>query len=76
MTQTARITSAIEYREGDGTPMEIPEGPVELEVTDLDVTLSWVEGDFHGSTAIPVGDFQRYLDEGKIVLDDPEASEA
>ena len=76
MTQAARITSAIEYREGDGTAMEIPEGPVELEITDLDVTLSWIEGTFHGSTAIPVGDYQRYVNEGKIVLDDTEAPEA
>lgn len=76
MTQTARIVSAIEYREGDGPPMEIPEGPVALEIADLDVTLSWVDGDFHGSTAIPIGDYQRYLGEGKIELDKPEGTKA
>ncbi|QCB46282.1 hypothetical protein [Hydrogenophaga sp. PAMC20947] len=71
MTQTARIVGTIEYREGDGQAMEIREGPVEVAITELDVTLSWVEGDTHGSTAIPVADFQRYVDEGKIELDEP-----
>ena len=69
MTQTARIVGAIEYREGDGQAMEIRKGPVEVDITELDVTLSWVEGDAHGATAIPVADFQRYVDEGKIELD-------
>ena len=69
MTQTARIVGAIEYREGDGQAMEIRKGPVEVDITELDVTLSWVEGDVHGATAIPVADFQRYVDEGKIELD-------
>jgi hypothetical protein len=56
--------------------MHIREGLVEVEVTELDVTLSWVDGDTHGSTAIPVADFHRYLAEGKIELDDPEEAGA
>ncbi len=75
MTQTARIVGTIEYREGDGPIMEIRKGPVEVAITELDVTLSWVEGDAHGSTAIPVADFERYLDEGKIELDEPEEAQ-
>jgi len=76
MTQTARIVGTIEYREGDGQAMEIREGPVEVDITEIDVTLSWVDGDSHGSTAIPIGDFQRYLNEGKIVLDASGAAQA
>jgi hypothetical protein len=56
--------------------LEIREGPVEVAIMELDVTLSWVEGDAHGATAIPLADFQRYLEEGKIVLDEPGAVEA
>jgi hypothetical protein len=76
MTQTARIVAAIEYREGDGPTLEIREGPVDVEIMELDVTLSWVDGDVHGAAAIPLTDFQRYLEEGKIVLDEPGAVEA
>ena len=76
MTQAGRIVGTIEYREGDGPVLEIREGPVEVAITELDVTLSWVEGDAHGSTAIPVADFQRYLAEGKIKLDEPGEAEA
>ena len=76
MTQTARILSAIEYREGDGAALEIREGPVELEITEIDVTISWSDEDTHSSTAIPMGDFQRYVEEGKLELDEPEAAQA
>ena len=76
MTQTARVVETIEYREGDGPAMEIREGPVEVSITELDVTLSWVEGDTHGSAAIPTDDFQRFLDEGKLVLDESGAAKA
>jgi hypothetical protein len=76
MSQTARIVGTIEYREGDGQAMEIREGPVEVEITEIDVTLSWVDGDSHGSAAVPIGDFQRYLDEGKIVLDESGEADA
>ena len=76
MTQAGRIVGTIEYREGDGPVLEIREGPVEVAIAELDVTLSWVEGDAHGATAIPVADFQRYLAEGKIKLDEPGEAEA
>lgn len=76
MAQTAHIVGKVEYREGDGPPVDIREGPMEVEISDIDVTLSWVDGDAHGSTAIPIGDFQRYIDEGKIVLDGADQAEA
>jgi hypothetical protein len=72
MAQTANILGKVEYREGDGPVLEIPEGPVEVAITEIDATLSWVSGDTHGSAAMPVGDFRRYVDEGKINLNGAE----
>lgn len=68
MTQEAQIIGKVEYREGDGQPIQIRPGPIEVETTLTDATLSWVDGDTHGSTAIPIGDFQRYVARGTIEL--------
>ena len=51
-SKQARIAGHVTYREGDGTEIVIPQGPCEVTVTDLDVTLSWTDGDTHGSTAL------------------------
>lgn len=67
--QTGRIVGKVEYREGDGQNITIRPGPIAAELTETDVTLSWTEEDTHGSTAIPLEDFQRYVAEGAIVLD-------
>lgn len=61
MGQPARVTGTVVYREGDGSNMVIPEGPVEFQESEFDVTLSWVEGDTHGAAAIPLSDFRRYV---------------
>ena len=61
MSQKARITGEVVYREGDGPNITIPSGPCEFEETAQDVTLSWVDGDTRGSTAIPLADFKRYV---------------
>jgi len=66
MTQTARIVGKVEYRGGDGPSVEIREGPVDVTLTSIDATLSWIEEDVHGSAAMPIGDFRRYVSEGKI----------
>lgn len=68
MTQEAQIVGKVEYREGDGQPIEIPIGPIEVETTITDATLSWIDGDTHGSAAIPIGDFQRYVARGTIEM--------
>jgi hypothetical protein len=68
MTQEAQIIGKVEYREGDGQPIVIPPGPIEVETTITDATLSWTDGDTHGSAAIPIGDFQRYVARGTIEL--------
>lgn len=60
MTQNAMITGKVEYREGDGAKLTIPDGPCEVVQTALDVTISWTDGDWHGSAAMPVADFRGY----------------
>lgn len=62
------IKGTMTYREGDGVEMPIPTGPCEVEVTDLDVTLTWVDGDTHGATAIPLGDYHQHLRDGVLVV--------
>lgn len=76
MAQTARIVGKVEYRGGDGPAVEIREGPVEVSLSNTDATLSWVEEDAHGSAAMPIGDFRRYVKEGKLKLDGPVQAEA
>lgn len=61
MSKKARITGEVVYREGDGANIVIPSGPCEFEETAQDVTLSWIDGDTRGSTAIPLADFKRYV---------------
>jgi hypothetical protein len=70
VTRKARITGTVEYREGEGELMPIPPGMCEFEETELDVTISWTEGDTHGSTAMPQSEFQRFVDSGDIELID------
>jgi hypothetical protein len=76
MSKRARINGTVEYREGDGTSIAIRPGPIEIEETELDVTISWTDGETHGSTAIPVSDFKRYVESRAIeVLDTVEANQ-
>jgi hypothetical protein len=66
MTQQALIRGEVEFRAGDGMTLPIPDGPVEIEVADDSVTLSWHEGATASSTAITREEFDRYVKEGKI----------
>lgn len=66
--QTAHIVGKVEYREGDGPNIVIRPGPVTVETGLNDATLSWVDEETRGSTAIPLTDFKRYVSEGKIKL--------
>ena len=69
MTRQAHITGKVEYREGDGSAMLIPQGPCDVQETALDATLSWVDGDTHGAAAMPLSDFQRYVATHAIEFD-------
>ena len=61
MSQSAEIVGKVEYREGDGANKCIRPGAVTVEQTELDVTLSWTDGDTHGAAAMPISDFRRYV---------------
>jgi hypothetical protein len=69
MTRTARINGNVEYRVGDGASMPIRPGTCEVVVTALDATISWIDGDTHSSTAIPIADYRRYLSNKAILVD-------
>ena len=66
MMQAGHIVGKVEYREGDGPTLEVRKGPVDVETTAIDATLSWTEGDDRGSAASPLADYNRYVNEGAI----------
>jgi hypothetical protein len=68
--RAGRIVGPVTYREGDGPEMPIRAGPCEITVTNLDVTITWVDGDTRGSTALPLAEYTRYVTSGAIVLVD------
>ncbi len=69
MPERAQVKGKVEYREGDGANMTIRCGPVEVQTTSADATLSWTDGQTSGSAAIPIADFNRYLARGQIELE-------
>ena len=68
MTQLAHGHGKVEYRMGDGTNIRIRPGPVEVETTPSDATLSWRDGETHGSAAMPLDEFRNYVARGLIDL--------
>ncbi|WP_418316293.1 hypothetical protein [Piscinibacter sakaiensis] len=66
--KTGEIVGTVTYREGDGVSMEIPKGPCEVELTRLDATITWVEGDSHGAATIPLGEYARYIAAGSLTV--------
>ena len=69
VVQTAHITGKVEYREGDGANIVIRPGPVQVEVTVMDATLSWTDADSHGSAAMPIADYRRYVASKAITVE-------
>ncbi|HZY17948.1 MAG TPA: hypothetical protein VFE82_05660 [Ramlibacter sp.] len=69
MSQQALIRGEVSFRVGDGMMMPIPDGPVDIEIADDSVTVSWIEGRDPGSAAIPRDEYDRYVREGKIKVD-------
>lgn len=68
----ARIVGTVELRQGDGTVYAAPRGPCTVQITALDATLSWVDGNTHGLAALPLTDFNRHLLDHSIEFtDDP-----
>ncbi len=70
MSQQAIIRGEVSFRAGDGMLMPIPDGPVDIEFADDSVTLGWIEGADAGSAAITRDEFDRYVREGKIRVQD------
>lgn len=64
--QHALVRGDVSFRAGDGMTLEIPDGPVDIEIADDSVTLGWMEGKDAGSAAITRDEFDRYVREGKI----------
>ena len=67
-SRQGRIVGEVFYREGDGPDMPIRRGPCEVTVTNLDVTISWTDGDTHGATALPLAEYTRLVTSGAIEL--------
>jgi hypothetical protein len=69
MPQFAMITGEVTFTPGDGVPIEIPRGCVEVELAPDSATLSWQEdGGVAEVTAIPRTQFDDYVRDGKITM--------
>ncbi|MGP1684723.1 MAG: hypothetical protein ACTS8S_20570 [Giesbergeria sp.] len=69
MTQQATICGDVTYTPGDGAPIAIPRGPVEIDQSEDSTTLSWTaDNNAAGSAAMPHSEFDRYVSEGSIAL--------
>ena len=69
MTLHATVTDHVTYRPGDGAPLVIPKGPVEVDLAVDSATLSWTaENGATGSAAIPLNIYQEYVAQKRIVV--------
>lgn len=67
--QPGMIAGCVTYRPGEGAPIEIPRGPVEVTLAQDSATLSWdAGGGVAGLTAMPTIQFDDYLAKGLITL--------
>ena len=71
MTPHATITEHVTYRPGDGAPLVILKGPVEVDLTADSATLSWTaDNGAAGLAAIPLTQFEEYVRQKRITLND------
>jgi hypothetical protein len=68
MPQFAMITGDVTYTPGDGAPILIPRGRVEVDLAEDSATLSWDDEGATGLTAIPLTQFNDYVKDGKIEM--------
>ena len=69
MPQFAQITGLVTYTPGDGAPIEIPQGRIEVDLAPDSATLSWEAAKgVVGLTAIPRTQYDDYVRDGKITL--------
>ena len=71
MPQFATVVGPVTYTPGDGAPIPIPPGRVEVDLSSPDsATLSWeADNGVVGLTAIPRTQFDEYVEEGKIKME-------
>lgn len=68
-TVQATITAHATYTPGEGAPIVIPKGPVEIELASESATLSWTaDNGAAGLAAIPLTQYKEYLRDKKITL--------
>ena len=69
MPQHATVIDHVTSRPGDGAPLLIPPGPIEVDLTADSATLSWTEENgAAGLTAIPLTQFNEYVKQKRIAL--------
>ncbi len=67
MPSYAQVTGPVTYTPGDGVPIPIPAGRIEVQLSQDSATLSWqAEPGVAGVTAIPRTQFEDYVSQGKI----------
>ncbi|MES2581531.1 MAG: hypothetical protein V4627_02345 [Pseudomonadota bacterium] len=73
--QHATINDHVTYRPGDGAPIVIPQGPVEIELSADSATLGWTdENGAAGSAAIPLAQYNEYVKQKRITLNSEPAT--
>lgn len=69
MSQFATVTGPVTFTPGDGAPIKIPKGPLEVELAPDSATLSWEAAPgIPGVAAIPLTQFNDYVKAGDITL--------
>jgi hypothetical protein len=69
MPQHATIVDHITFTPGDGAPLVIPKGPVEIELAADSATLSWTaDNGAAGVAAIPLTQYTLYVKQKRIAL--------
>jgi hypothetical protein len=59
----------VTYRPGDGAPLQIPLGPIQVELAADSATLSWTDDNGNaGLTAIPLAQYKEYVEQKRITL--------
>lgn len=67
MSEHAIIRGEVCFRAGDGMPVPVPDGDVDIELAADSATLHWVDSEHNaGSAAITRDEYERYVREGKI----------
>lgn len=66
--RSVRVVGNVEYREGDGSLLTVPLGPVVVQTTPADAVFSWSDGDSRGAAAMPIANFCDYVAAGAITV--------